>query len=156
MQLGETNYATPTDGITNGTSAYAPGDVVGGLLRFDMSHFDGTVHRLLMVDAEAKAVDWTLYFFDQLPATIADNAPYSLSAADLIKECGRVVLATADKVTINSIVTNRASMKTHNGMPVFFSGNSLWCYMVIGGSATYTTTTALQLKATYWPDKAEL
>lgn len=156
MQLGETNHATPTGGITNDTGAYVSGDVVGGLLRFDMSHFDGTIHRLLMVDDEAKAVDWTLYFYDEEPTEIADNAAFSLAAADLIKECGRVVLAAADQVTINSIVTNRASMKTHDGMPVFFNGNSLWCYMVIGGGATYTGTGALQLKATYWPDKAEL
>lgn len=151
--FGETNHVRPAE-LVNDTNTYVSGDVVGGLLTFNMSHIDGTIHRLLLIDSEAKDVNWTLYLYDEQPSSIADNDPFLLDVDDLDKECGKISILAANKETINSIIVQRASIKNNDGMPVLFNGNTVWAFLVIGGAATFSSDTALRIKLTYWPDKA--
>ena len=90
---------------TVGTDAYTANDVVGGLMTFSISDqgFDGLVRSILVTDAHSQAEAYVLYLFGAQPSTIADDAAFAPTIADLKKIIGVVTLAAADYTTVNSL-----------------------------------------------------
>lgn len=131
---------------TVATSAYSDGDVVGGLLEFDVSDFrvnGGIINQLVMIDEDSQAEPFYLYLFDALPTTIADDAAFAPTIADLQKLCAVISVEAGDYVTINSL-----DYVIKSDINNVFSSNTgkLYGYLVAtGGTPDYTNADTLQL-----------
>lgn len=89
---------TPTIALT----AYTAGDVVGGLMTFTFTSsrpFDGVIRSVLVTDDDNQKEGYTLYIFNALPSTIADDAAFAPALADLKKIATTVVVAAGDYTT---------------------------------------------------------
>lgn len=79
-------------------ASHVAGDVLGGLLTFN---FRMTTPSIILVSAQLVDDDksghtYTLHLFRSKPATIADNAPFTLTAADASKRFAKLVFDTWD------------------------------------------------------------
>src|SRR5688500_9821651 len=92
---------TPTVALT----AYTAEDVVGGLLEFDVSALSvngGLINSAVLIDEDSQAEPFKLYIFDSLPSTIADDAAFAPTVADLQKLVCVISFAAASYVTVNT------------------------------------------------------
>lgn len=121
---------TPT--ITKG--AYAAGDVVGGLLRFNPTpEKGGIITQARIVDEDNIRPEGTLWIFEQFPTAIADNGVFAPTAGDLMKCVGRISVVAADYTQINSL----ASYLSGN-LEIPFTGQRFGVYFVCSGTPTFS------------------
>lgn len=129
---------TPT--ITAG--AYSDGDVVGGLLTFSLAGIannGGFLCTANLTDNDKEAAALRLFLFDDLPATIADNAAFGLTDADNNKCFAIVTLGTYVTLTNTSLAHSDPINK-----PFVTDKGNLYGYLVCNGSTpTYTATADL-------------
>jgi hypothetical protein len=95
------SVVTPTVVLT----AYSAEDVIGGLLTFDVSELTtngGLINSAILIVEDSQAEPFKLYLFDSLPSTIADDAAFAPTVADLQKLCSVISFLTADYVTVNT------------------------------------------------------
>lgn len=137
-------YRTVSKELTVGTSAYTAGDVVGGLLEFDISDASGggIVNKIRLVDEDSQAEPYTLYIFNEAPTTIANDAAFagSVTVADLRKLIAVVSIVAGDYVTLNGFDYVHKALS----QPLIFNGNGkLWAYLVAVDTPDYTNTDTL-------------
>lgn len=142
MNTHYTTSVTPT--ITAG--AYAASDVVGGLMTFDVAHSSiggGILNAALLVDDGNVGAALTLYLFDNVPTTIADNAAFAPTAADLaLLVCS---VSFSSYTTLNS---NQYAL-TEDINTVFATPRGiLYGYLVCTATPTYASTSDLTVKLT--------
>lgn len=139
--------------LTIDTDAYSANDVIGGLIKLDFSSpgGGGVIRRLMLIDDDNEGAVLTIYIFDQAPSTIADDAAFAPTVADLKKKIGTVSVVAADYETLNS---NKMVTKDGDDLNIDFetlSGN-LWFYIVCTATPTYAAATDLTLRVTCWLD----
>lgn len=133
-------------------SAYTAGDTVGGLMTFAMSDqgFDGLIRSILITDAVKQSEQYTLYIYGDLPSTIANDAAYAPTIADLKKLVATVTVATADWTEINNFdwallgghednVAAGAAMQ----IPIHSDNGNLYMYAVATDTPDYAAATDL-------------
>jgi hypothetical protein len=137
--------------LTIDTDAYTAGDVVGGLLAIPFTRVGGggLLRRLMVIDDDNEKTELTVYVFDQQPSTIADDAAFAPTVADLKKLIGSVVAAAADYVTLGA---NAIAVKANIDMDISAPVGSIWAYVVCTGTPTYAAETDLMLRLTIWVD----
>lgn len=142
-QSTRTITVTPT--VTAG--AYAAGDVVGGLLTFDAGIDRGTIQSVVIVDNSGQAPAMNLYFFNDTPTTIADNAAISgLTDADNLLFIGKVATGTFD-TNVNASYTGGVNLAYS------LDGNLLSAYLVTNASTpTLTATDDITIRVTIRAD----
>jgi len=89
-------FATPQ--LTAGT-VYQDGDVLGGLLSFDFGQNkpNGYIARLTLIDSEAmRRPELLLHFFDGIPSSADDHAPFEPSKADMLLHIGDLRVTNED------------------------------------------------------------
>lgn len=145
------DIAFPTDG-----AAHAAGDVVGGLVTIEVSpkgqQTSGTLVSICLTDDSAQDADLALYIYDSEPSTIADNDAFTLNAANIKKQIGKVTIATGDWETIGS---DGWVEKKGSDVNVKFStpDGQLYCYAVYRGAGTPTwAASALTARASFERD----
>jgi len=137
-------FRTVSKELTVTLSAYTAGDVVGGLLTFDISDGSGggIVNTIRMVDEDSQAEPYTLYFFNDAPTTVANDAAYAtnVTVADL-RKCIKVVsIAAGDYVTLNGFDYVHKALS----QPLIFNGNGkLWAYLIAGDTPDYANADTL-------------
>lgn len=129
--------------LVTGGGTQGAGDVVGGLQTIDVApqgqSVGGTLRRVCITDGDAQAATLTIYFFDSAPATIADNAAFTLTAADIAKIIGRISIASGDWVTIGS--ERWVEVKGSDVDIDFFTSNgNLYAYVVCTATPTYSAS----------------
>ena len=130
--------------ITPDTSAYADGDVVGGLLRFDSERGSSAIVSVLVHDDDNEGAVFDLYLFDEEPTTIADNAAFTPTIADLQKRIATIAVDTY--ATVNSIKVATIHL-AQTGTIVPFSGNNLYGYLITNGSTpTYAADKTINIR----------
>jgi hypothetical protein len=141
-----TKFLKSTLNLTVATSAYTDGDVVGGLLSFDVSGLSvngGILNKIVMIDEDSQAEPYKLYLFNAQPTTIADDAAYAPLIADLQKLNAVVSIAAGDYTTINSM---DYVLKSDINEVIHSSTNTLYGYLVAtGGTPDYTNADTLQI-----------
>lgn len=144
------SYQYEPDALAVTAGAYSASDVVGGLLRIPISPVNagGTLRWLRLVDDANQKAAMSLYLFNDLPSTIADNAAFAPSVADLEKMVAKIAIAAGDYETLNSnaIAILPTIIKT---VPI--EKGALWAYLVTSGTPTYAATTDLSLSICVWP-----
>ena len=130
--------------------AYVADDVVGGLITLGLTTAGGggIIRRVRIFDADDEKADLDLYFFDSLPAAIADNAAFAggLASADKMAHIKKVAVAAADYVSIAS-----EAIAIKDGLEIDFSG-AVYLYIVTatGSTPTYTATDDLTIYVDGW------
>jgi hypothetical protein len=93
-RLVQSSVTRPAD-----TTAYAAGDVVGGLLTFGAGQAHGIVETAVLVGtaAEATKPELDLFFFSEPPTVAADNAAFVPTDDQMINTClGVITFLAAD------------------------------------------------------------
>ena len=122
-------------------TAYTAGDVVGGLMTFDIStpNLDGFLRGVRITDDAAQSEQYVLYISDALPSTIANDAAYAPTVADLNKLATTVVVATADWTEIGA--GDFALLGEHEDtkmeVPIHSDNGSLYLYAVATDTPDY-------------------
>ena len=135
------------------TNAYTAGDVVGGLLTFDVcaAGGGGTIRHAWITDVHSEGADLTLYLFNATPTSIADDAAFAaaITIADLKNLVAVVSFAGADFTTINNMDWQSVDVDKS-----FKSGdpNVLYGYLVDGTGGTWAAATNLTIGLVVWAD----
>lgn len=123
------------------TAIYAANDVVGGLMTFSVPSAvnGGVLNSALLVDEDDEKAALTLYLFDAEPTTIADQAAFAPTAADLKKLVCTIGLA--NYTSINSLAFCEVP-DINQG----FAADTLYGYLVCVATPEYTAVTDLTAK----------
>lgn len=139
-------YIKSAPTVTVTTAAYADNDVVGGLITFPLTGLTqngGILNGVLLTDAANQSEPYRLFLFHELPSTIANDAAFAPTIADLKKLCAVVTLAAADYVTTNSL---QFVLKEDINNVFNSTDGNLYGYLVANGSTPdYAATTDLSL-----------
>ena len=137
-----TLVAAPT--VTAGI--YSANDVVGGLLTFASAVRDtgghGRIHTIVLTDLTVTANVLNLWFYDTLPATIADNGAFDIPDAEVPTLVGTVQIAAADYLVATDY---QAATKLNVGFTYNCVATSLYCYIECVGTPTYASTSDITL-----------
>jgi hypothetical protein len=130
--------------LTVDTSAYADGDVVGGLITFGTGEFpEGAIlNGVTLVDDDNEKKLMNLFLFSAAPSSIADNAAFAPTVADLKKLFKRVTFAAADYTSYNS---NAIIFSDDLNTVLPLNNGMLWAYLVAGAAVTFTAAADLHL-----------
>jgi hypothetical protein len=142
----KTQYFKAEVNPTIGTDAYTANDVVGGLLTFDVANLinnGGIVNQVWLVDEDSQAEAYTLYLFDEQPSSIADDAAFAPTVADLNKLVAVISIGSGDYTTVNSI--DFAVINDVNDTFYTTSGE-LYGYLVADDTPDYTNDDALTIR----------
>lgn len=135
------------------TVAYTAGEVVGGLMTFEVAPqgFDGEIKSVLVVDAANQKEPYTLYVFSAEPSAFVDTAAFMPTAADLNKLVTTVTVGTADYTTSASTI-GYALLGGHEDtdmdVPIHSDNGDLYIYAVADGTPDYATASDLVLVVT--------
>jgi len=143
---------TVTPNMASFATPYSSGDVIGSVTKIPNALLDmGYCAKLLSVvvlDAANQKSALDFVFFTQTPANSigADNSPYALNDADLLKVCGRFSVLTADYVS--SGTNNAEATKTNiklllEGVP---GSRDLYMAVISRGTPTYGSASDLSIK----------
>lgn len=139
-------YIKSAPTITVTLNAYSDNDVVGGLITFELdglSQNGGILNGLLLTDAANQSEPYRLFLFHDLPSTIANDAAFAPTIADLKKLFAVVTIAAADYVTVNSL---QFVLKEDINDVFSVTNNRLYGYLVANGSTPdYAAATDLSL-----------
>lgn len=142
--MGFSKFINPSVNPTIDTDAYTTGDVMGGLLQFDITGLSvngGIVNQAIMIDEDSMGVAAKLYLFEALPTTIADDAAFIPTIDDMNKLVG--VIAFATFTTVNSL--DHSIVEDINNIFVSVNG-ILYGYLVTDGAANPTTADAISIR----------
>lgn len=148
--LGEVVELSITPTITAG--AYSIGDVGGSLLSFDFTTIPNytaelwsgaQIQSVNIYDDANQKIGCKLYLYKSAPASIADNAAFAPSYADLKKTIGIATFVPGDYSTVNS---NALALK--GGLQINFPITStvLYAFLVFDGAPTYAGTSDLTIE----------
>ena len=129
----------------NGT--FATGDVLGGRMYFEGAGGfanNGILMALDLVDYGAVGPQVDVFLYAEEPASIANDAAFAEAEADALNRIGIISVGSSDWVAIG------AGAKTvHKEMSIPFTGSSLWAYLVVRGTPTYTSDKILAVINTF-------
>lgn len=141
--MRHTKYIKVTVSPTIDTSAYAANDVIGGLLEFDVSDLTvngGIINSALLVDEDEEGAALALWLFDAVPATIADQAAFAPTFANLLN-----LRTVVDFSTYAGINGKSYSLVEDINTVFSTSTGKLYGYLVATGTPTYTETTDISI-----------
>jgi len=133
-----------------GTVAYTADDVVGGLMTFAITDqgFDGQLTSVLVTDAAAQGEAYTLYIFESVPSTIADDAAWAPTLADLKKLVTTVTVGTVDYSHGGSVALLGEHEDAQMKVPLHSDNGDLYIYAVATDTPDYAAVTDLTFTAT--------
>lgn len=142
--MGYGKFIKPSVNPTLDTDAYTANDVMGGLLQFDVSGLSingGIINQAVLIDEDSITLGLKLYLFDALPSTIADDAAFAPTIADLNKLVA--VIAFATFTTINSM--DYSIVEDINN--IFVTANGLlYGYLVADGASNHSNPDAITIR----------
>jgi hypothetical protein len=129
-------------------AAYTANDVVGGLLSFSIADGvkinGGVINSVYLVDDDNEGAALKLYLFSAAPTTIADDAAFAPTAADLKKMFAVVDIASGDYEEINSMkVVYKADV---NQIIRVDNKQQVYGYLVCGATPTYAANKTIFIR----------
>lgn len=140
-----TQFVRPTVTPTITAGAYSDGDVVGGLLTFDLTGYPNAgffLNRVLLLDKSDQKAALLLHLYNDSPTAIADNDAYARSDADLLKWIGSVAIGTYVSVS----TTNATAVVVDLNDMYWTDKGKIYGYLQCNASTpTYVSTSDLVL-----------
>ena len=121
---------------TNGATPYTAGDAVGGVMSLGRDRNGmlpparGMIHVARLFDPDDDTLSFSLYVFNALPQGVADNAAFSLSAADNEK-----VVAVVPLTATTDVGSAKWASYTNIGED-YYSPSGLWVQGFTAGTPT--------------------
>lgn len=139
--------------LTVATSAYADGDVVGGLLSQTIMNraTSGFINKVSIVDDDEEGVALNLHVYNSAPSTIADNAAFAMSVTSAKAYAGYIAIATGDYTAGTG--NKYAIVRTSGADDVQFDtpDGVLRFYLALNGAGvTFTAGTDLTVSVGVW------
>lgn len=145
--------------LTITLDAYTAGDVVGGLITIDTANAGGggIFRSVTISDGNNQKEAYTLYIFDGVPATIADDAAFVMTetaspieSADHSKLIGTVDIAADDYTTLSN-GTGSVAYAVKNALELdFATGGKCYAYLVAVDTPDYAAVDDLILTFRWW------
>lgn len=132
--------------------AYSAGDIVGGLLTFNVGDGANSVVMITNVEVAVKAavtstLKLVLFSADPTATTKTDNAAYSLAAADVFKVASVIDFANSGALATDHGTPNSYSVTGLNIVCATDRGTSVIYGLLIDGTGwTLTSTSDIQVK----------
>ena len=151
--VGGTSQVQVTPTVT-AASAYASGNVVGGLLTFNnavqSNVLSGVLESVTLAVKSTQTASFKLYLFNGLPSTtFADKTAPAISAADAAKLLEVITLTGGD----TGLGPNATLYVADNiGKSLVLSISTLYAVLVVVGSATFTTASDVVVTASILKD----
>jgi hypothetical protein len=138
------------------SSAYASGNVVGGLLTFiSMARgngLGGVIQSVVLKDKAGQNVSYDLFLFDAPPTAPVDKTAIALTAADLAKCIGVVPISGAALGAASTMgILTAASLGLAYKITTVFGGY-LYGILVTRGTPTYASTSDVSVDLIALPD----
>lgn len=132
---------------TISTSAYASGDVVGGLMTFSnaarISGGSGIIQSILVLDkTQAQRAAMDLLFFDRSVTVASDNAAVAMSDGDMAYCLGVIAIGPYNTAWPGTPL-NSLSTLLNVGLPFVLNGTDLFMVAVVRATPTYVGTSDL-------------
>lgn len=135
--------------VTPTNDAYTANDVIGGLITVSLIDAGATIaggilSAITLIDDDNEGAELQLWCFDSAPTTIADDAAFEPTAADLLKVFYLTTFAAAEYTTINSL-----KIAQETGINLTFKtdgGGNFYFYVVCTGTPTYAATKTLKFR----------
>lgn len=138
--------------LTTTDGAYDAQDVIGGLLTFPLPKAGWTQLVLYIYDEQGDGAAINVYAFDSEPASIIDNEPIVISAADVSKlmtvalEIAMSGVMAGGGPGFTSLTLGPTTMLGTGFPPAPFPGDTLYVYLTVGGAgATLTSTSGFKV-----------
>lgn len=122
------------------SAAYAAEDALGLVADIEVPE-DGVLTNLLSIDTDDNAITFNALIFNEKPTVVADNAAFTLAAADFDKLVG--------VVTVDSFVAVAAdTLGTENNIDLAYHAplKRLWIQLVTTGTPNFAAGTSIWLK----------
>jgi len=129
---------------------YASGNAVGGKITLsDLfpagSEYDCAITDVVLIDKAAQSVGYNLMFFDaDLAGTVTDKTAYAVSAADLLKSQGHLVLSGLVNLGASGGIITLSNIYKR----LTLTGRSGYAVLVTTGAPTYASTSDILLRIT--------
>jgi len=129
---------------------YASGNAVGGKITLsDLfpagSEYDCAITDVVLIDKAAQSVGYNLMFFDaDLAGTVTDKTAYAVSAADLLKSQGHLVLSGLVNLGASGGIITQSNIYKR----LTLTGRSGYAVLVTTGAPTYASTSDILLRIT--------
>ncbi len=130
--------------------AYSNGDVIGGLLTFNVGMASGIVKRILVVDKDNEKAAINFHIYNAAPTGVNDNAAFAPTDADTAKKIAKVPLLTTEYSSDGSL---NATGEPLTKLPVEFTtvDGNLYVFAELPTGVTYGSTSDLIIKFFVWP-----
>jgi len=124
---------------------YTAEDVIGGLIKLDFQTAGGwgALDDIVLVDDADSISNITIFVFNQAPSTIADNAAYAPTEADLKKMVAKVQISSFE--TAGSDRWGQAAPNITKKI-ISIPKGSLWFYLVATAAPTFAATDDLYIR----------
>lgn len=144
---------SPSVTPTISTSAYATGYALGPQLSFTSAARTAggslTVLKATLSDASDQSAGIDLVLFNAQPATSTDHTAYSLSSTDITKVAGVIPFAQS----YTSYGSTSVAVVSKLDLPILLtSGTTLYGQLVVWGTPTYASTSAISVRLTIRQD----
>lgn len=120
---------------------YSANDVVGGRMSFFAGN-NGVLRSVIATDKASVGMACKLYIFDAQPTTLADNAAFAPTEADLKKLIATIAIAGADWVTL----ATRDHVQKAVEIPYRSPSSTLYAYLTCDATPTFLATDDLWFK----------
>jgi len=139
-------FAESSD-ISPSTTAYADGDVIGGIITFSDVVNDiggGVVKDAVLADTSTVATSLNLFLFNQSPSSVADdNDGFDPADSDLPYIFGRFEFASG---SFEQFADNQICEAASNEQPFYTEDGNLYGVLVSRGTPTYAPNQTLNIR----------
>lgn len=127
--------------------AYAANDVVGGLIKLDLDGVpdgaSGYLHSIVVSDKNNIKTALKVHFFTSAPASIADNAAFAPTYAEIKKRFAVIAVGAADFTSISTYAQAIKDGLRNSFVTDSATADSLWVYVTCDGTPTFSATDGL-------------
>lgn len=143
---GGSLYAELTAQFTLTNTAYTANDVLGGLQFVDLPQPALVLNSIQIAVSDNVSAAGTLYFFNAAPTSIADNAAFAPSYADLLKCVGKVTLSAFTTFTATAFSSsNGANIQ----LRIPAEGKRLYFYHVVSDTPQFDANALIQWRFSF-------
>lgn len=149
--MARTSIVRVTPTITAGS--YTTGKALGGLLTFTnlFSGMGATIINACISDKANQKIAVDLLLFDQSITATADAATLAISTSDQLKAIGHISFVAGDYITVGTgAIATKGNLWLAARTAV---DNNIYGQLVIRGSATYVSTSDIQVSLVSQDDR---
>ena len=144
--MSDWEFATVEQELAVTLTAYTAGDVVGGPITLKVPAIvnGGIVTGVTLVDEDNQSEAYNIWLHGSLPSTIANDAVYAPTVADLRKQFGLIALVAGDYTTLGSFAVAHQS-----GLNLVYQNDGegeIYVYLEAVATPDYANTDALFLR----------